>query len=119
MLSDLDKIIEKQIATVFKLGMLDALGGRNKPDPLPAVREAGEKIKQAFADAGYVQIYQNKNVPMPVMTGQEWYDRFKAEYHMRADWISADPTMGDDAEHDVLLAARLAANLSMEDKGDE
>jgi hypothetical protein len=46
-----------------------------------------------------------------LMTGQEWYDRFVKEYHMRADWIAGDESMGDDAEHDILSAARLASGI--------
>lgn len=45
------------------------------------------------------------------MTGREWYNRFLAEYHNKADWISADEEMGADAEHDVLLCAKLASGL--------
>lgn len=91
------------------------------PDFLEANVEA---VKNAFIEEGYVQMAYNPvkrellgkpigNVlsTNDVMTGQEFYDRFEREYHMRADWISADPIMGDDAEHDVLLAARLAAGL--------
>ena len=84
------------------------------------------QIKNAFIEEGYVQVPQVELVTRwergskpelytvngkEVMTGQEFYDRFVREYHMRADWISADPTMGYDAEQDVLLAARLAAGL--------
>jgi hypothetical protein len=46
-----------------------------------------------------------------LISGREWYDRFVREYHNKADWIAGDPVMGDDAEHDVLLAAKLASNL--------
>ena len=63
-MSDLDKTIEEQMLIAFKLGALDTLGGPNKPDPLPVLREAGDNIKQAFEQAGYV-------------TGQEWYKKFE------------------------------------------
>lgn len=84
--------------------------------------DAIDRIRQAFAAAGYIK--------MPVLmkdgadgaigyvingtymtSGQEWYDRFVREYHMRADWISSDEEMGDDAERDVLLAAMLASGI--------
>ena len=50
------------------------------------------------------------------LSGQEWYNKFKKEYRMRADWIGAEPEMGEDAEHDVLLAARLASGIKGEIK---
>lgn len=92
----------------------------------PDARVLIPELKQAFADEGYVHIpqveivtrYERGEKPelymvngKKVMTGQEWYDRFVREYHNKADWIAADETMGDDAEHDVLLCARLAARL--------
>lgn len=82
--------------------------------------EIANQIKAAFTEAGYIHIgmsletqaaIANTMLGNEVMTGQEWYDRFIAEYHNKADWINSDPTMGDDAEHDVLLCARLASNL--------
>lgn len=66
-------------------------------------------IKQAFTDAGWEHTGKDRYVGY--YTGQEWYDRFEREYHMRADWIAGDPDMGDDAEHDVLLAAKLASGI--------
>ena len=44
-------------------------------------------------------------------SGKEWYERFEREYHLRADWIRGDPEMGDDAENDVLSAAKKASGL--------
>jgi hypothetical protein len=100
------------------------------PDPDGSISDGDmedgiAQIKQAFQDEGYARQWMDDNTfatprkvleklptyNKPLMTGQEFYNRFEKEYHMRADWISADVEMGDDAEHDVLLAARLAAGL--------
>jgi len=64
------------------------------------------QIKEIFAeDTALFMLSKNYK------TGQEWYDRFERQYHMSADWISADESMGDDAEHDVLNAAKKASKL--------
>ncbi len=83
-------------------------------------------LKKAFTDEGYVHIPQVETVTRyergakpelfmvngkEVMTGQQWYDRFEREYHLSADWIAGDHEMGDDAENDVLNAAKRAAGL--------
>lgn len=81
-------------------------------------------IKQAYEDEGYepfighiqsihqhLKELESRFYTDDRMTGQEWYDRFERQYHMSADWIAGDPEMGDDAEHDVLNAARRAAGL--------
>jgi hypothetical protein len=75
----------------------------------PDVYSAKQQIRQAFIDAGWEHTGKDRYVGY--YTGQEWYDRFEREYHMRADWIAGDPDMGDDAEHDVLLAAKLASGI--------
>lgn len=86
--------------------------------PGTLIPEMFVRIKQAFADEGYEQPIDFldrgplKITPPKLMTGHEFYDRFLREYHNKADWISADEEMGDDAEHDVLLAAKLAAGLT-------
>lgn len=42
--------------------------------------EAIEQIKQAFQDAGYSKVKTIWHHPdVPVMTGPEWYERFKEE----------------------------------------
>lgn len=66
-MSDLDKQIEEEAVTIFKLGMMDALGGKSKPTPIPALKEAIGNIKQAFKDAGWVCL---RNVD--TMTEKEW-----------------------------------------------
>lgn len=68
------------------------------------------KSEDGWVDVSHAQKVRHNGVEL--MSGQEFYDGFVKEYHMRADWISADPSMGDDAEHDVLLAARLAAGVT-------
>jgi hypothetical protein len=93
------------------------------------LEEALAQIKQVFADEGYVFLttvqqdlkgqpgtlegvtIHSINGISNIMTGQEWYDRFFAEYHNKADWIEADESMGEDAGHDVLLCAKLAAGI--------
>jgi len=82
-------------------------------------------LRQAFADRGYVRLPQGQVGKLEgveimsingkrVMTGQEWYERFEKEYHNKADWIEAEPEMGDEAGHDVLLCAKLAAGIDHE-----
>lgn len=84
--------------------------------------DAVKQIKEAFAEEGYVHLPQGyvgklEGVEImhingkQVMTGQEWYERFEKQYHMSADWIAGDPEMGDDAELDVLNAAKRASGI--------
>lgn len=86
------------------------------------VTQAVTDILAAFKSAGWLKPDWKEGVAINVavdgeghlykaMTGQEFYDRFERQYHMSADWIAGDETMGDDAEHDVLEAARKAAGL--------
>jgi hypothetical protein len=103
-----------------------------KEDSIPSIRggrltdDAIAQIDAVYREAGYVHVpeveivtrYERGKEPelfmvngKEVMTGQEWYERFEREYHMSADWIAGDPEMGDDAEHDVLAAAKRAAGL--------
>ena len=44
----MDKKLEEYVVGIFKLGMMDAIGPRGKPDPLPALREYQSNIKQLF-----------------------------------------------------------------------
>lgn len=72
------------------------------------------QIHKAYAEAGYIDasnLHQALRDKGGLLSGQEWYHRFLAEYHNKADWIASDPDMGPDAEHDVLLCARLAAGI--------
>jgi hypothetical protein len=78
------------------------------------------RLKKVFESENYIQIpevVKDKTGFVKIhpegmyMTGEYWYNKFKAEYHNKADWIAGDPEMGDDAEQDVLLAARLASGI--------
>lgn len=41
--------VEEILVNVFKLGMLDTLGGRTKPNPMPALKEAQRNIEELIA----------------------------------------------------------------------
>lgn len=67
-------------------------------------------IKQAFADEGFISVYQGR-VDKPTMTGQEWYDRFEKE--LKQSGFSWDIQNGNQAEaiFDVNEAAKKASGL--------
>jgi hypothetical protein len=44
--------IEEQLVIAFKLGMMDAFGGRNKPNPIPALKECVDNVKNLVISAG-------------------------------------------------------------------
>lgn len=82
-------------------------------------QEFRDEIKQAFAEAGYVNDVYRKTIndafldgvksEAGLMTGQEWYDRFEKEY---TGLLSPGQMHADDlTEEDVLKAAKRAAGL--------
>ena len=44
--SELDKMLEPEFVMAFKLGLLDAIGGKNKPTPIPALKSLQANAKQ-------------------------------------------------------------------------
>lgn len=127
MASDLDKKL-KEILYVVSAFSSDHGHPANEGKLLPAaqnVEEALVQIKQAFVDAGYVDASKmlqvadlltqqagilkdmaHANLPpiygTGLMTGQEWYDRFKQEF-------VADK--GVSYNGDLLAVARRAAGI--------
>lgn len=45
---ELRRVTEEQMVNVFKLGMLDQMGQKNKPDPMPALKEALANVLKAI-----------------------------------------------------------------------
>lgn len=54
---ELDKT-EESLVNAFKLGMLDALGDKNKPNPMPALKEQGANIKSALNSLTLKQVLE-------------------------------------------------------------
>jgi len=62
--TDLRRILEKALVTAFKLGMLDAMGGKAKPNPIPALKEQGEAAHTKIVELvmGLLPIKQPSNI---------------------------------------------------------
>jgi hypothetical protein len=81
-------------------------------------RDAVAEIKQAFADAGYMTPqervdWHKKHFTQDHMTGQEWYDRFKAELQRQGPpTLEARMAYPEEIEANVLEAAQRAAGIN-------
>lgn len=76
---ELDKTIEESLVNAFKLGMLDALGDKNKPNPMPALKEQGANIKSALNSLTLKQVLslidRMSDTPMPRVGKSDKYVR--------------------------------------------
>lgn len=75
--------------------------------------ESIDKIQQIFQDAGYVPenlSYSYKVLPANMMSGQEWYERFKKELKHLVSRGDGETWMGWDCG-EVTEAAKKASEL--------
>lgn len=108
----------KAISFPIGLNIYDP-GGRPEPVTVTLSDDVIAEIKQAFAEAGYLEspiTPDTKSIYAPTitnehrtfMTGQEWYNRFEKEYDaIDPDWEVPIPS-------ETLAAAKRAAGLTDE-----
>ena len=70
-----------------------------------AYKEAGEWVHVNATQETQAAI-ANTMLGNKVMTGQEWYERFRREYKMRVALTD------NDTEQDIMLAAKRASNIT-------